>query len=106
MYGATLGTMFYVAFILLCSIVVIMIVIIQPYKKPYEFYNKLDIVLMLSLTVFTLGTVTAVLASDVRQISPSTGYYFSGVFCLTPLVYFTVKFLQLVKCVLVQYFSS
>ena len=105
-YGATLGTMFYVAVILLCSIVVVMIVIIQPYKKPYEFYNKLDIVMMLSLTVFTLGTVTAVLASDVRQISPNTGYYFSSVFSLTPLLYFIVKFLQLVKRVLVQYFSS
>ena len=105
-YGATLSTMFYVAFILLCSIVVVMIVIIHPYKKPYGFYNKIDIVMMLSLTVFILGFVLFLLAFDIRQISPVTGLYFSSVLSLTPLVYFIVKFLQLVKRVLVQYFSS
>ena len=106
MYGASLSTMFYVAFILLCSIVTVMIVIIHPYKKPYEFYNKLDIVMMLSLTVFILGFVLFLLAFDIRQISPVSGLYFSSVFSLTPLLYFTVKFLQLVKRVLVQYISS
>ena len=106
MYGAILSTMFCVAVILLCLIVAVMIVIIQPYKKPYEFYNKLDIVMMLSPIVFALGIVAGVLAADVMQILSNAGYYFSGVFSLTPLLYFTVKFLQLVKCVLVQYFSS
>ena len=83
-----------------------MIVIIQPYKKPYEFYNKLDVVMMLCPTVFALGIVVGVLAANVTQIVSNAGYYFSGVFSLTPLLYFTVKFLQLVKRVLVQYFSS
>ena len=106
MYGAILGTMFYVVFILLCSIVAVMIVIIQPYKKPYKFYNKLDTVMMLSLTVFILRVVLFLLAFDIRQISPVSGLYFSSVLSLTPLLYFTVKFLQLVKRVLVQYFSS
>ena len=105
MYGAILGNMFYVAFILLCSIVAVMIVIIHPYKKPYEFYNKLDIVMMLSLIVFILGFVLFLLAFDIRQISPVSGLFFSSVLSLTPLLYFIVKFLQLVKRVL-QYFSS
>ena len=106
MYGAILSTMFCVAFILLCLILAVMIVIIQPYKKPYEFYNKLDVVMMLCPTVFALGIVAGVLAADVTQIVSNTGYYFSGVFSLTPLLYFTVKFLQLVKRVLVQYLPS
>ena len=106
MYGAILGTMFYVVFILLCSIVAVMIVIIQPYKKPYKFYNKLDTVMMLSLTVFILGVVLFLLAFDIRQISPVSGLYFSSVLSLTPLLYFIVKFLQLVKRVLGQYISS
>ena len=92
MYGAILGTMFYVVFILLCSIVAVMIVIIQPYKKPYKFYNKLDTVMMLSLTVFILGVVLFLLAFDIRHISPVSGLYFSSVFSLTPLLYFIVKF--------------
>ena len=79
MYGATLSTMFYVAFILLCSIVAVMIVIIHPYKKPYEFYNKLDIVMMLSLIVFILGFVLFLLAFHIRQISPVSGLYVSSV---------------------------
>ena len=106
MYGAILSTMFCVAFILLCLILAVMIVIIQPYKKPYEFYNKLDVVMMLCPTVFALGIVAGVLAADVTQIVSNTGYYFSGVLSLTPLLYFTVKFLQLVKRVLVQYLLS
>ena len=105
MYGATLSNMFYLAFILLCILVMVTILTVQPYKKAYEFYNKLDIVMILSLVVYTIGFVETVIAFDESQITPEFGFYISGLFALTPLVYFAIKFLQLVKCVLIQYFT-
>ena len=105
MYGATLSNMFYLVFILLCILVMVTILAVQPYKKAYEFYNKLDIVMILSLVVYTIGFVETVIAFDESQITPEFGFYISGLFALTPLVYFAIKFLQLVKCVLIQYFT-
>ena len=48
--------------------------------------------------MFTIGCHETVVAVDEKH---RWGYYIAGLFSTTPLVYFTVKFLQLVKRVLV-----
>ena len=49
--------------------------------------------------MFTIGCHETVVAVDEKH---RWGYYIAGLFSTTPLVYFTVKFLQLVKRVLVH----
>ena len=46
-YSITLGHTFSVAYILLCLIVLVIILLVQPYKKPYALYNKLDAVMII-----------------------------------------------------------
>ena len=101
-YGVTLSNLFFVAFIAFSISVSITIVVVRPYKAPFDFYNKMDAVLMLLLAVLTLGFVTEVIEFDEKQVGLNFGYIISGVFSLTPLVYFTVKFYMLVKRTLLQ----
>ena len=87
LYGLTLGSMFFVVFIGLSIGVVITIIIAQPYKKTFEVYNKLDAVLILILMLFTIGFVTETVDFDERQMPSDFGYFISGLFSLTPLLY-------------------
>ena len=99
-YSVTLGHIFYVAFILLCVTVVVTVLVVQPYKKPYALYNKLDSVMISLVLVF----ITCVLGTDIatknRQIISKACTIIASVVAFAPLVYFTFKLLQLVKYVL------
>ena len=80
----------------------ITIVIVRPYKASFDFYNKMDAVLMLLLALYTIGFVTTDIEFYKRKVAPMIGNFVSGVFSLTPVVYFTVKFCVLVKRTLPQ----
>ena len=101
-YGLTLSNLFFGAFIAFSISVSITIVVVRPYKAPFDFYNKMDTVLMLLLAVLTLGFVTEVIEFDEKQVGLYFGYFISGLCSLTPLVYFIVKFYMLVKRTLLQ----
>ena len=101
-YGLTLSNLFFMAFNALSIAVAITIVIVWPYKVSFDFYNRMDTVLMLLLALFTIGFVTEAIEFDKRQVDHNFGYKISGVFSLTPLVYFTIKFCVLAKRTLLQ----
>ena len=101
-YGLTLSNLFFVAFNTLSIAVAITIAIVWPYKASFDFYNRMDTVLMLLLALFTIGFVTDAIDFDKRQVGHNSGYIMSGVFSLTPLVYFTVKICVLAKRTLLQ----
>ena len=100
-FGLNLSAVFFVAFIALLIGVAITIVIVRPYKASFDFYNKMDAVLMLILAIFTVGIITVYVDFD-KVVNPMIGYCISGVLSLTPLVYFTIKFCVLVKHTLLQ----
>ena len=66
-------------------------------RKPFEFHNRLDALLMLALVGYTTGFVAASLDFDRDQVSPMVYYGISATLTLTPLVYFIVCFLRLSK---------
>ena len=101
-YGITLGSMFYVAFILLCLIVLVTILVLQPYKKPYALYNKIDAVMIILVIAFTTCILQTSIVTDKKQITSKAGIVAAGVVAIAPLVYFTVKVLLLLKHVLRQ----
>ena len=95
LYSITLSNMVYVTLTLLCLGVVITILLLQPYKKPYALYNKLDGVMIIVIIIFNTCIVEP--ATDRRQITGKVSMVIAGVATIVPLVYFTVKFLQLMK---------
>ena len=96
-----LSALFLVAFIALTIGVTITIVFVRPYKASFDFYNKMDAVLMLISVVFAGGIITVYVDFN-KVVNPVIGYYISGVLSFTPLVYFTIKFCVLVKRTLLQ----
>ena len=101
-YSFTLNIMFYVAFILLCLIVLVAILLVQPYKKPYALYNKLDAVMIILAIAFSTCILETKIVADKPQISDKAGIVAGCVVAIAPLVYFTVKILLLLKHVLRQ----
>ena len=101
-YGIIFSSIGNVVFILVCLSVVVTVLLVQPYKKRYALYNKLDAVMIILVIVFITCTLEVVLVTDTRQITGSVGMIAAGVVAITPLVYFTVKALQLLKHVLSQ----
>ena len=100
-YSVTRSNIEYVGFILLCLGVVAAVLLVQPYKKRYALYNKLDAVIIVVL-VFIVCNLETVLVTDTRQITGNVGMIAAGVVAIAPLVYFIVKALQLLKHVLSQ----
>ena len=101
LHGLNLSSLFFVAFIALTIGVTITIVFVRPYKASFDFYNKMDAVLMLLSAVFAVGIITVYVDFD-KVVNPLIGYYISGVLIFTPLVYFTIRFCALVKCTFLQ----
>ena len=95
LYSITLSNMVYVTLTLLCLGVVVTILLLQPYKKPYALHNKLDAVTIILIIVFNTCIIEP--ATDRRQITGKVSMVVADVATIVPFDYFTVKFLQLLK---------
>ena len=93
-YSVTISDTFFVAFILLCFCVIVIIIIVQPYKTPYIRYNKQDAVIIFSLVVAAIGNIEADIAIDVQQINPNFAFAIVYASTILPLLYFTLKAFQ------------
>ena len=101
-YSITLSSMFSVVFTLVCLIVLVTILVLQPYKKPYAVHNKLDAVMIFLIVASVTCIFQTRIVTDKEQITSKAGIVAAGVVATAPLVYFTVKFLLLLKHVLCQ----
>ena len=101
-YSITLSSMFSVAYILLCLIVLVTILLLQPYKKPYALYNKLDAVMIILVVAFITCIFQTRIVADKAQINGKAGIVAACIAATAPFVYFTVKILLLLKHVLRQ----
>ena len=69
--------MVYVTLTLLCLDVVVTILLLQPYKKPYALHNKLDAVMIILIIVFNTCIIEP--ATDRRQIAGKVSMVVAGV---------------------------
>ena len=106
MYSIVLGSSFFHLFTILCVLVAVLILYVSPYKQLFNEYNKLDVAMLLCLGVIFGGYVFGFAVTDKRVVTDHTGYAFSILFSLIPLVYFMIKFCLFVKHVLVQKLSA
>ena len=98
-YATTRSTLFFPITTILVAAIVAAIVVARPYKKQYDLYNKLDILMLMSLIVYTAGFDASILTFDKRQVGgPTMGYAVSGLISFTPLLYFTVWLMRWMKC--------
>ena len=102
MYGATLHNIFYLSVTLLCVVVSFAILIVQPYKKAYKWYNISDVLIILCLVVLMLGFIEVIFIFHEDELPSSVGYIVIGIFYLIPLTYLTAKVIYLLKCILVK----
>ena len=94
LYAVLLGFQFYEGWIILCITIIGAIVLLQPYKSPYRFYNKFDIFMLFSLLLLALGLI------QVTLYVFETDKLYKGFVCfwsLIPTVYFTIKSLLSLK---------
>ena len=101
-YSITLSRMFYVAYGFLCLIVLVIILLVQPYKKPYAVYNKIDAVMIILVVAFLTCILQPTIITNKKQITSKAGIFAACLVTTAPLVYFTVKVLLLLKHVLCQ----
>ena len=106
MYSITHDIAFCFVFPLFCVIVTVTLVFVSPYKQPYQKYNKLDFVMILSLGI----VIDAYLLHNTDTFLKHPYSYISNIvfliFSLSPLVYFTVRLCLLMKRTLVQKLSN
>ena len=94
---------FYLASMILCAIVTVGIVLVWPYKQRYEKYNKLDVILILSLGIFAVGLLFSLTAFNTNITLNIVSGIFSFPLSLVPLVYFTIKFCLSIKSWIVKH---
>ena len=88
LYSTTLNNnMFNVAFALLCVGVVATIFLVQPYKKRYALYNKLDAAMIILVLVFIICIIQTDVTTDNRHITSKTGFIAAGAVAIPPLGY-------------------
>ena len=78
--------MFCVPFILLCLIVLVTILVLQPYKKPYALYNRLDAVMIILVVAFITCLLETRIVADKPQINGKAGIVAACVAAIVPFV--------------------
>ena len=84
-------------YMLLLVAVVLYLILVHPYKKQFSFYNKMDIVLLLSLMAFCASLFVTFYPPDWDQIPPSYGYVMGTLVSTVPFFYLTMLFFRNIK---------
>ena len=90
MYNITLSEMTYPLLIFLATAATFFMLLINPYKKPFQFYIKIDLLLTLSYIVTLASLSMSALSFDWNEIVPAVGFVLAAISSLVPFVYFTV----------------
>ena len=90
MYNITLSEMTYPLLIFLATAATFFMLLINPYKKPFQFYIKIDLLLTLSYIVTLASLSMSTLSFDWNEIVPAVGFVLAAISSLVPFVYFTV----------------
>ena len=101
-YTITFWYTFQVAFIFLCLFVMVTVLLVRPYKTPCALYNKFDAVMIILVVAFTTSILEIDVATDTGRITSTVGVVTASIVATVPIVYFTIKVLQLLKVVLLQ----
>ena len=83
-----------------CLNVLVTVLLVQPYKEPYALHNKLDAVMICLIIASITCTFPTTIVTKEGHITYKACIVVADIVALAPLLYFTVKFLQLLKHVL------
>ena len=105
-YAVTRSSIFFPIMTIVMAGIITTLVIVCPYKKEYELYNKLDILMFLTLLVYSAGYETTLLTFDRKQLSPIFGYTISALVSLVPLLYLSAQLARWMKRGIIQKCSA
>ena len=88
-YAITLEEIANVLLSILCIIAAIITLILNPFKKEYEVFNRVYAVFCLWTALF-FGSMSVVGLSGIIAVRFFTGYYVIGLLGFTPLIYMTL----------------
>ena len=80
--------------ILILIAVIIFLLLVHPYKEQFKFYNKIDIVLILSLVALLTGMIAFSIPFDEDEFTFTFKFCMVGILSLVPFLYLTVSVLK------------
>ena len=90
LYAMTHSNFCFCVTVLILIAVVICLLLVHPYKKKFKLYNKMDIVLILSLGVLVTSLIASSTPLDKDEFPIKVNFSMIAIFSLVPLLYFTV----------------
>ena len=85
-YALAHSEIFFPLFALILIAVILAVLVINPYKKLFKLYVKLDIVLLLSAMALCSSFNISFLFNDWDEIRPEFGYVLGGILALVPFI--------------------
>ena len=93
-YNLTQSEMCYPLLIFIATATMCFIVLINPYKRHFKFYVKIDLLFILSFIVTCTSFCMIVLSFDWDEIRPKFGFALAAVSSLVPFLYLTALVLK------------
>ena len=97
LYGVTFSSSYFVILVLLFLGTTLVIAVVQPYKTPFEHYNKFDTIAVLLFVMYWMGLIGYWIDYDRKHVTLQQWLMFSVVISFLPLVYFIVLMARLFK---------
>ena len=95
LYGLTHNKLFFALAIVILIGVVAIILVVRPYKKQQDIYNKLDAIFLMTMVVFCASVLIHDFSFELFVVSPDiVGKSLGGLCLLAPMVYFTSQILK------------
>ena len=92
---ASLNKLFFALAIVILVGVVAVILVVRPYKKQQDIYNKLDAIFLMIMVVFCASVLIHDFSFELFVVSPDiVGKSLGGLCLLAPMVYFTSQILK------------
>ena len=102
LYGETLSSSYFVILVLLFLI----ITVVQPYRTPFEHYNKFDTIAVLLFIMYWMGLIGYRIDYDRNHVTLQQWSMFSVVISFLPLVNFIVLMVRLFQRTVVSHIQN
>ena len=87
LFAMTFSAFFYNLAVVFAIACVVVVIVVQPYKKEYENFNILDTVMVLVLALGLASITCLNFANVYSRVYEKLSFLFAGLFALFPLVY-------------------
>ena len=106
LYGVTFSSSYFVILVLLFLGTTMIIAVVQPYRTPFEHYNKFDTIAVLLFIMYWMGLIGYRIDYDRNHVTLQQWSMFSVVISFLPLVNFIVLMVRLFQRTVVAHIQN